>query len=160
MNMRSYLAALCLLICLPGLHSQDVTLIDAEFLKELTSYQNDTTYVINFWATWCSPCVKEIGYFEELKQHYDGQPVKVALLSLDFPNQLEKRVIPFLKDRHITASTYLMTDLDYNGWIHMVDESWSGAIPATLIYKANKKTFLEKELSKEELFTIVEQILK
>ena len=154
------IAVLWFISCLPLLWSQDIRLIDADNLKEMTSYQNDTTYVINFWATWCSPCIKEIGYFEEVKQHYEGQPVKVALLSLDFPNQLEKRVIPFLKDRQITASAFLMTDMDYNGWINMVDESWSGAIPATLIYNAHKRTFLERELSKEELFTIVEQIHK
>jgi hypothetical protein len=52
-----------------------------------------------------------------------------------------------------------MSDLDYNSWIDLVDPSWSGAIPATLIFNAEERVFLEKELTQSELYDHVNQIL-
>ncbi len=133
--------------------------IDREGIAQLTGRVSDTTYVVNFWATWCSPCVREIGYFEELHRTRSGDPVRVILVSLDFPNQKERRVIPFLDEKEITAPVRLVTDLDYNSWIDLVDPAWTGALPATLIFNRNKRLFLEKELTRDELFEHVEQIL-
>jgi hypothetical protein len=104
--------------------------------------------------------VKEIGYFEELHREYASTNVKVFLVSLDFPNQIEKRVIPFLKEKDITAEVLLVTDLDYNSWIDRVDPTWSGSLPATLIYNREQRMFLEKEVSRDELFNYVTQITK
>jgi len=139
-------------------NAQSVKEIDRNALETLTSSINDTTYVVNFWATWCSPCVKEIGYFEELHRQFTSLHVKVILVSLDFPNQIDRRVIPFLKEKDITAEVLLMTDLDYNSWIDRIDPGWSGSIPATLIYNRETRVFLEKELSRDELFNHVTQI--
>lgn len=151
------LAVLGLLIAEAG--AQEVREIDREGIVGLTEKSSDTTYVINFWATWCSPCVREIGYFEALHRAYAGDKVQVILVSLDFPNQLERRVVPFLKEKEITAPVRLVTELDYNSWIDQVDPGWSGALPATLILRKDKRLFLEKELTENELFTHVEQIL-
>lgn len=149
------------LLCLSSavVSGQGIAEIDREGLISLTSQTNDTTYVINFWATWCSPCVKEIGYFEELHRKSVSSKMKVILVSLDFPNQVEKRVMPFLEEKKITACVVLMTDLNYNEWIDRVEPSWSGAIPATLIFNKTNRVFLEKELTRDELFENVNQIM-
>jgi len=139
--------------------SQEITEIDGDGIAVLSRNSNDTTYVINFWATWCSPCVKEIDFFEEVHSRLHDSKVKVILVSLDFPNQVERRLIPFLEDKKITAQVMLMTDLDYNSWIERVDKSWSGAIPATLIFNRERRVFLEQELTRDELFENVNQIL-
>ena len=154
------LGIIAILWCLPnlGLSGQSVEKIDAERLVSLTTQSGDTTYVINFWATWCSPCVKEIGYFEKLHQEYKDKKLKVILVSLDFPNQLERRVLPFLEEKAISAEVKIMTDTDYNAWIDRVDPSWSGAIPATLIYQGDRRLFLEKDLTYHELINKVHQI--
>ena len=141
------------------LRGQTYREIDELELLELTGKQNDTTYIINFWATWCSPCVKEIGYFEQLYQETRGKKISVVLVSLDFPNQAEKRVLPFLKEKGSTAPVALMTNLRYNDWIDKVDPTWSGAIPATLVYRNDRRVFLEKELTATELLENVNQIM-
>ncbi len=138
---------------------QTIQEIDSDELLTLTGKSNDTTYVVNFWATWCSPCVKEIDYFEELHRNDQLKNIKVILVSLDFPNQVKERLIPFLEKKNITASVMLMTDLNYNTWIDQVDPSWSGAIPATLIYNKKNRVFLEKEVSMSELLEHVNQIM-
>ena len=134
--------------------------INRKQLLELIGRSNDTTYVVNFWATWCSPCVKEIGYFEELHRIRSKEILKVILISLDFPDRAETLLLPFIKERSIRAPVMLMTDLDYNSWIDQVDPSWSGAIPATLIFKGDQRIFLEQELSREELFEYVKLIAR
>ena len=148
----------CMLSVMQG-KGQTIQEINREGLEAITQNFNDTTYVVNFWATWCSPCVKEIGYFEELHRESVSGNVKVILVSLDFPKQIDTRVIPFLNQKEISAEVLLMTDLDYNSWIDKVDPAWSGAIPATLIYNRYKRVFLEKELTRDELFNHVSQIM-
>jgi len=159
--MRYHIAfLLCCILSFGQSKGQSLKEIGSDALEALSSNINDTTYVVNFWATWCSPCVKEIGYFEELHREYASSNVKVFLISLDFPNQIEKRVIPFLKEKDITAEVFLVTDLDYNSWIDRVDPTWSGSLPATLIYNREQRMFLEKEVSRDELFSYVTQITK
>jgi len=156
---RNFILMVLLCWALAEAGAQHVSEIDRDGIVGLTQLDSDTTYVINFWATWCSPCVKEIGYFEELHRAYVLEKLQVVLVSLDFPNQMERRVIPFLQEKEITAPVRLVTDLDYNSWIDQVDPSWTGALPATLILRKDKRLFLEKELTKSELFEYVEQIL-
>ncbi len=126
-------------------------------LEPLLNMADENTYVINFWATWCGPCVKEIPYFQELHDTYSNQNLKIILVSLDFPDKLESQLIPFIKRKNITPQVILLDDSDENTWIPKVDESWSGALPATLIYNKNKRTFYEQSFTKE---TLQKEIMK
>lgn len=115
-----------------------------EFEKALLK-QNDTLYVVNFWATWCAPCVKELPYFEDFSKENSNQKVKVILVSLDFEKQKDSKLIPFLKRKKITSDVVLLLEKDYNNWLPKVDKNWSGSIPATLLIKGNKRQFVEQE---------------
>ncbi|PCJ65677.1 MAG: redoxin [Bacteroidetes bacterium] len=116
-------------------------IFENEYLENLSS---DTTYVVNFWATWCAPCVKELPYFDEFQLKNRNKPVKVILVSLDFESKVESSVIPLVKKKNIQSEVVVLTDSRASEWIDKVDSSWSGAIPATLIIKNNKKHFFEK----------------
>lgn len=114
-----------------------------EELQPLFDQANDTTYVVNFWATWCKPCVKELPYFEEAVQAYKGQPVKIILVSLDFPKQVDSRLMPFIREHELQAEVVVLTDPDANSWIPKVADEWSGAIPATLVQYNGRTVFRE-----------------
>ncbi|MGV3696560.1 TlpA family protein disulfide reductase [Flavobacterium sp.] len=101
------------------------------------------TYVINFWATWCGPCIKELPYFEKL--HKENKNVKVILVSLDSRKDYEKKLIPFIQKKKLTAEVVLLSDKDYNTWLEKIDKSWSGAIPATFIFRGNHELFAERD---------------
>jgi thiol-disulfide isomerase/thioredoxin len=106
---------------------------------------SDTTYVINFWATWCKPCVAELPYFETLTEQYSDQKVKVVLVSLDFPNQLHKKLIPFVNEHQLKSDVIALFDGNYNDWIDKVNDKWDGAIPVTLIYNKDERKFIGKQ---------------
>lgn len=129
--------------------------------EHLIQTSEDSTYIINFWATWCKPCLAELPYFEEANQNLNSQKVKFILVSLDDARQLEKKVIPFVEKQDIQSKVVLLNDDDYNYWIDKVSPEWSGSIPATLIFDKHKKQFLEHEFSNTaELETFIHQFLQ
>lgn len=114
-----------------------------EFEKAWLS-ENDDKVVINFWATWCVPCVEELPYFLEWREKNAESGIKLILVSLDRGKDVDRRVKPFLKKKGIEFETYLLADGRASSWIDKVDPSWSGAIPATVFRGGGKKQFAEK----------------
>ena len=124
-------------------------------------YKNDTTYVVNFWATWCKPCVAELPYFEKLIPAYKNKPVQVLLVSMDFPKQIKSKLIPFVKKRQLEKSVVALADMDYNEWIDKVSTEWDGAIPFTIIYNSKKQQVKLGELEGyEELEGLLATVLE
>ena len=132
---------------------------DFDGLQKFLSTTDDKTYVVNFWATWCAPCVKELPYFEKLNKEY-SEDVEVILVSLDFPSKYETRLKPYIKNNNLKSKVVALNDVDSNTWIPKVDESWTGAIPATVIFNKNERKFYEKSFNYDELETEVKQFLK
>lgn len=120
--------------------SQNISVIGLDNLESRLDNGSDTTYVVNFWATWCGPCVKELPYFEALEKANQGKKFKVLLVSLDFVNQLESKVVPFLERKKLISEVVLMDEDRPNKWIPRVSEKWTGALPATLFVNTKKKT--------------------
>lgn len=128
-----------------------VSFKDFESIKSKLN-STDTTYVVNLWATWCKPCVKELPYFLDLANEMSEKPVRFVLVSIDFKSHVETKLKPFIL-AHPGKVTYLHIDnMDYDSWLGSVDSDWSGAIPATLLIKGDARVFYESEFeSKDEL---------
>lgn len=120
---------------------------------------SDTIYVVNFWATWCKPCVQELPDFEKLGLETKNTKVKVLLVSMDFKENLNDKVYPFLQKNNYKTECVLLDEIDGNSFINKVTPKWSGAIPATYITKHNKKQeeFVEKKMHYEEIKSILEK---
>lgn len=127
-----------------------------DLLKRIHN-KSDTVYVVNFWATWCKPCVAELPEFEKLNieaTHTNmGKKVKVLLVSMDFKESLNDKLVPFLQKNNYSAECVLLDEVNGNDFINKINPAWSGAIPATLITRQNKKQeeFIEKKLHYEDL---------
>lgn len=111
--------------------------------------QNDTTYVINFWATFCKPCVEEIPGFLKVTEKYKAQKVKLILVSLDLPSFYPKRIADYVTKNKWKASIAWLNETNADIFCPMIDSGWSGAIPATIIVNAKSgyKKFWEGDMS-------------
>jgi len=137
-----------------AVYKKDGITVKAYDFKSFEHYlqqHNDTTYVINFWATWCMPCVAELPNFERLNNAYKTQKVKVILVSLDMKKQVEKSLLPFIKKKNLLSEVLFLNDPDADSWIAKVDKNWSGAIPATVIYNKRTRKFYEQSFTYEAL---------
>ena len=129
-------------------------------IEPLFSQTSDTTYVINFWATWCKPCIEELPYFENLHQKYANKKLRVILVSLDFPKQLKSKLLPFIEKHQLQSDVVVLTDPKQNDWIDRVSPEWEGAIPITVIYNAETRKFIGEQFADEaELNSLVESFL-
>ncbi len=137
-----------------------VQIMNYDQLKPLLNHNNDTTYIVNFWATWCAPCVQELPFFLELDSIYRNQPFKLILVSLDFKKDYLRKLEPFVRDRRLERHVVVLEDNRSNYWIDDIDKSWSGAIPATLVYRGDKRAFYERTFHHtDELNDIIKPFL-
>ncbi|MBO0322546.1 TlpA family protein disulfide reductase [Muricauda sp. CAU 1633] len=131
---------------------------DFESFEPILNKDGDKTYVINFWATWCKPCIAELPYFEKINAEQSDK-VEVILVSLDMPSMWKSRLEPFVENKKLQSEVVILDDPKQNDWIPKVDEEWGGGIPATLIYNKNKRSFYERGFTYEELNTELNKFL-
>ncbi|MDH3648413.1 MAG: TlpA family protein disulfide reductase [Saprospiraceae bacterium] len=160
--MTYLLTTLCLLLFgASQATSGDPPILSFEEFESYFKKSNDTTYVVNFWATWCKPCVEELPFFEDLRQDFLEQPVHVLLVSLDFKHQIDSKLIPFIEKNELQSEVLVLYAPDANAWIDKVDKRWTGAIPATVVFRNGRQVFHgEKFESYSELKSMVESINK
>jgi thiol-disulfide isomerase/thioredoxin len=153
------LISLLLTVAVLDTRAQDVSVVKFEAVQSLIDQESEKVVVINFWATWCGPCIKEMPYFE---QALEDRPEEIELyfISLDFADELDK-VRSFAARKSLDARILILDELDYDTWIDRVDPSWSGAIPATLFINTStgERKFVESELTPEEIETHINALL-
>ncbi len=140
-------------------YSQKVPIIKITDLDKRIKNDSDTTYIVNFWATWCAPCVKELPDFDSISKEFSTKKVKVLLVTMDFKEDLETKVLPFITKKKLYSEVLLLDEINGNYFIPKVSDAWSGAIPATLIINQKKKFnhFFEKKLTYEFLKSEIAQ---
>ena len=139
--------------------NDSIEVVDFDSFYSKIDLSSDDTYVINFWATWCSPCVKELPYFEIVNREFSEKNVKVLLVSLDFPSQIESKLKPYLEKNKIKSNVILLDDSKMNKWVPRVSEKWDGGIPATLIVNSSNYNFYPNPFEKEELLSEIQKVI-
>lgn len=157
--MSKVILALLLFACCLNSYAQQAEVIKFDKLEALLQEKGEQVHIINFWATWCAPCVKELPMFEALNATNDPR-IKVTLISLDFVDELNK-VNSFINRRKIKSHVMLLDEIDYNSWIDRVEKSWGGAIPATLFLnqQTGQRKFVDRELTEGELEKMIASLL-
>ena len=156
--MSNVIVAFLLFVSL-STYAQQAEVIKFGKLHSLLEEKGEQVHIINFWATWCAPCVKELPLFEALYAKSDPR-VRVTLISLDFADELNK-VNAFINQRKIKSPVLLLDEIDYNSWIDRVEKSWGGAIPATLFInqQTGHRKFVDRELKEGEPEKIIASLL-
>jgi len=157
--MNKFLIIIFLAVSIHQTQAQEIRVIKfAELQEIIDSKSTSPIQVINFWATWCAPCVKELPLFEKLNAE-NNESIKITLINLDFADKLDK-VRSFVDRKKMKSEVLLLDEIDYNQWIDKVDKHWGGAIPATLVVnpKNGKRKFIERELEEGELEKLIEEV--
>ncbi len=142
--------------------AQTIPILTFDSFEKYLKPTSDTVFVINFWATWCKPCVEELPYFEKLNENYKTKKVKVLLVNIDFRSQYEMKVKPFVQKNKLKSEVIFLDMQGDNGIIDKVNPAWQGTIPATTIIHASSQTkkFFEKQFTYEELENIIKPLIK
>lgn len=151
-----YILILLITVSCVSKKEEKLAIYDYEGLQPLLQKEDNKTYIINFWATWCKPCVKELPAFEKIHAELNNKNIEVVLVSLDFDI---KALNSFIQKEELQPKVVLLDDPDQNSWIPKIDKKWSGSIPATLIYNKNKRAFYEQSFTYEELKQTIENFL-
>jgi thiol-disulfide isomerase/thioredoxin len=141
--------------------AQQVPLLRLAELQKLMDAPSDQVKVINFWATWCAPCIKELPLFEKI--HQERKDVKVTLVSMDIdldPNP--EKVNKFVSRKKLQSQVVILNERNPNDWIDKIEKEWSGALPATIVIntKTGKRKFVEKEMHDGDLEKLIEEVSK
>jgi thiol-disulfide isomerase/thioredoxin len=139
--------------------AQKPKVVKLDELQRIINEPDSKVKVINFWATWCAPCVKELPLFERLSQQ--RKDVAVILVSMDMdldPNPA--KVDKFVSRRKLTTPVLILDETNSNIYIDQISKEWSGALPATMVMnsKTGKRVFVERELHEGELEKLIEEV--
>ena len=118
--------------------------------------------IINFWATFCKPCIAELPHFQALANKYKSQGLKLIMVSLDLRESFPSKVISFTNELKLTSPVAFLDESNADLFCPVVDSTWSGAIPASLFINNEKgyRKFYEEELSKEKVETEIKNMLQ
>jgi thiol-disulfide isomerase/thioredoxin len=116
----------------------DLKMVDGPALKKALASQRGKVVVVNFWATWCAPCVEEFPDLVKLHNSFKSRGLVVVGVSVDDP-EAQSKVISFLSKQKATFPAYLRKPGDMDAFINAVHPEWNGAIPLTLVYDRNGK---------------------
>lgn len=112
----------------------DDILVDAtadDVQERIAIHKGEKPVLVNFWATWCAPCIEEFPYLLELRDTYTDK-FELILVSGDF-KEARKEAEEFLKEQGVDFETYFKVGKD-NEFIAKISEDWSGALPFTILY--------------------------
>lgn len=137
-----------------NLRSQNIQIVKFDALKQSIYNNSDTFYVVNFFASWCKPCIQEIPELLSFAKGIKNGKIKLVFVSVDFKKDQEKLLQ--IVQKFSLQNVYLLDETNANNWINKIDKHWSGAIPATLILKKGKhKKFIADVISSETLFKLL-----
>lgn len=124
-------------LILPGCESKEKLTLETAgadaILAQAESHAGKQAVLVNFWATWCEPCVEEFPYIVELGREYESQDLQTYFVSVDFPDEVQA-ARDFLKSHNVNGLSYLAEQDDPNVFISRIHPGWTGAVPFTIVF--------------------------
>jgi thiol-disulfide isomerase/thioredoxin len=115
-----------------GAQAGSMTSIKKVTAKEVKKMIDNSTgpMIVNFWATWCGPCIREIPWFDSIMTKKNS-PVKLVLVSVDFKSEYSK-LAAFVKKHGYKGEVLYLDETDADKYTATIEPKWKGAIPASI----------------------------
>lgn len=151
---KSWISLLIVCIAVNGFSQTIIKQTSIDQLKKIWQAEKGIV-VINFWSTWCKPCIEEIPHFISIAQQLNQPKAQLWLVSLDTKEAFSSgQLATFVTRKGWKPNRfYWLDETDADTYCPKVDSSWSGVIPVTLIVhpKNGYHAFYEQPLSASEL---------
>lgn len=161
MFMKKVLIAVTFLTFCFTANSQQIAKWKITDVEKYMVAKNGDVLVINFWATFCKPCVAEIPSFIKITDKYKNERVKLLLVSLDLPSYYPAKIASFAKKHQYKTNIVWLNETDADYFCPKADTSWSGSIPATLMIntKTGYRRFFEGEMSVSQFEEALKKVI-
>jgi thiol-disulfide isomerase/thioredoxin len=105
--------------------------------------------VINFWATWCAPCVEEMPWFNKMLAEKRHKNIELVFVSLDNPKTAPQKIDEFIQRKKLDATFIWLQETNADVFCPRIEQRWGGTIPATLFinHKSHYRKFVEAQIS-------------
>ncbi|MGI9036595.1 MAG: TlpA family protein disulfide reductase [Pyrinomonadaceae bacterium] len=100
--------------------------------------------LVNFWATWCAPCVEEFPEFVKINSDYKDK-LDVIAISMDDLAEINRDVPKFLAKVKAEMPVYLLKMTDDDATIQNVSKDWQGALPFTILLNTDGTVVYTKQ---------------
>ena len=121
-----------------------VDLVDAEGLKALRRNTSGKVVLIDFWATWCGPCIQAFPEFQTMYRMYRHRPFDLVTVSANFPDE-KKGVIAALERQHASSRNLLFGTTDNYGLMAAFDPQWNAGVPYTVLLAPDGKVVYQHQ---------------
>ena len=159
--MRTILFGVWMILMGMGARAQEIKAVKMDDVVKMIETSTEPI-IVNFWATWCAPCVHEIPWFEKNVYTTDGAKVKLVLVSLDFKEDFPANLKAFVQKNKYQSQVVWLSETNADSFCPKIDKSWDGAIPASLFVnnKTKYRKFYGRQLTEEQFKLELKEVVK
>jgi thiol-disulfide isomerase/thioredoxin len=142
-------------------NSQTIQKVKISDVKKMID-TSQSPLIVNFWASWCKPCVEEIPWFEKIVSENKNSGIKLLLVSLDFEDDYPKALTNFVKKKEYKSEVVWLNETDANYFCNVINKKWEGNIPAS-VFVNNKKQFYEfigNQVPEPKLKQVIQKLIE
>jgi thiol-disulfide isomerase/thioredoxin len=141
-------------------YSTQIPVVDDVWLKNKINNRDGKILFVNFWATWCEPCVEEFPDLVKIYNENKNSNFEFLSVSVNLPSEIDGKVKPFLKMQSADFPVVVIEEKRSEEIINLINPKWDGTVPATIIYDENgkRKEFFAEAKSYEFFHKSIEKV--